>query len=295
MSEGSRSTGGAARGRHDGQSGRPSACSPGQSPCLWEAKGLPLSQVNRMAAILVTATISPRPGVPNLAVTDPAQRLEEYVAAFGAHLEVLCSGTSVLVFVENSGADLSLFSDMAREKGLQHRVEFIHTPPPDYPAEYGRGYAEFRLIDYALARSRFLTTLPDNALIWKVTGRYPLRNLVRLMATAPAHAEIYCNLRRFPMRFMDMYAFAATRCGFRALLGATLLLREDRYGIAPEIMLFGVLRALSLRPDVVVRFTLEPAIAGRRGKDGRRNDDWRQTAKRRVRAGARRLLPAVWI
>ena len=92
-----------------------------------------------------------------------------------------------------------------RRAGLQDRVELIGFFGLDHPASYGRGYGEFKLVDHAMQHSALVARLGPQVRVWKVTGRYIMRNIARLVASQPEQADLYCHCRNLPRVWLDMY------------------------------------------------------------------------------------------
>ena len=125
--------------------------------------------------LLLTATVTPPIGMPLLARTDPVQRLQDYTQALRFYLPLLGSTFDSIVLAENSASDISSLRRLAVEKGAQERVEFLSFFGLDHPPSYGRGYGEFKLVDYAMRHSQFLN---GDAYVWKCTGRYVVNSVL---------------------------------------------------------------------------------------------------------------------
>ncbi|MCQ3976716.1 MAG: hypothetical protein DPW09_25080 [Anaerolineae bacterium] len=135
--------------------------------------------------LLLSATVIPPSHVPNLVLTDPGLRLLDYERALAFYLTLIGKGVDYIVFAENSNADISRLHELVHRNGLQDRVELISFYGLDYPAEYGKGYGEFKLVDYAMSNSRLLSAEMSKAVIWKVTGRYVVKNLSEVIRQRP--------------------------------------------------------------------------------------------------------------
>ena len=70
-------------------------------------------------ALLLTATITPQAGVPNLRVTDPGQRRAEYLSSLAFAITLDPKVVTSIVFAENSGADLSDFKSLAERRSCR--------------------------------------------------------------------------------------------------------------------------------------------------------------------------------
>jgi len=222
--------------------------------------------------VLLTATITPRSAQPGLRLQDPAQRLQDYRDAFAFYAAQLAAGTiDAIVFAENSGHSLAPL----REAYTDPRIEWLVCDDLDYPSHYHRGYGEFRLIDRAMAQSRIIAAAGDDAVIWKITGRYVIENLRSVIRYAPRRFALYCKLDE---KWVEMSIMAWTKRGHARLLKDS----ADAFGtpMAPELILAPRLMATQL-PDcpIVGRFTWPPLIVGRRGTDGTPFTSWRTRLK----------------
>lgn len=251
------------------------------------------------ALILLTATITPRAGVPALARTDPAERLDDYLRALVFYLGVPDAVVDRVVFAENSAAELGPLEAEVARYGTGKDVELLSFEGVDYPVEHGRGVGETRLIETALQRSRLLNALGDDGVFWKLTGRLRYTNLERLIATAPSSCGFYADFRRYPHPWIDTRIFASTPSAFRALfLPRVHLMRQDeldRTGYtAPEERLFSELLEERARWGIVPRLRAEPAIEGFSGHD----EDYARPLRRawsRARGVIRKVFPGLWI
>lgn len=246
-------------------------------------------------AVLLTATVVPPPDARNLARRDVQLRLQDYLQGFDFYLAGLQrKAFDVLVLCENSGFDLAPFAARARAAGLADRVELIGHFGLDHPAQHGRGYGEFKLVDHAMQQSALIDALGPQALVWKVTGRYRVHNLARLIATQPLQADLYCHCRNFPSRWLDMYLMRWNRRAYEQLIrGVYRRLRQDDTPTSAEQHF----RALLDRYDgdlcIVRRFAHVPRIDGVRGFD---NSDYGAMGRKHLaRVLAQRLAPWIWI
>jgi len=132
--------------------------------------------------LLLTATISPENGQSGLLIKDPRERLLEYEKALQYYYcnfdRLRLSG---LIFVENSGFDLGLISS----KYPSGNFEWISAPRTSLEGGIHRGYGEFLMIDYAFGNSLNLNSMGPSDVVWKVSGRYVLKNLGRMIFLRP--------------------------------------------------------------------------------------------------------------
>src|SRR4051794_13584189 len=117
--------------------------------------------------MVLTASIAPKGMI--IKVTDGNTRRDQYLRAVRAILDTPDPIVEGLTFIENTGADLTPFRELASQHNpYGKKVEFIGLELNDYPREYGIGYGEFRLLDAGIAASTILT--PQHHLV-KLTGR----------------------------------------------------------------------------------------------------------------------------
>jgi len=244
----------------------------------------------RTNILLMTATVTPD-NSPELARTDPALRLEDYAQALRFYIGQLDHAIQQIVFVENSDSDISSLVALAAAMGAADRVEFIgNYGKHSYPGR-DRSYGETRLLDHAMATSRLIAAADEDAVIWKITGRYQVRNLARMVRTAPRRFDLYCDVRNRPIAWLDLRFMAWTRAGYDRLLRGI----ADRLGTDPkEPVMHRYVTGLA-DPAVIPRYRTEPLVDGVRGWDNRHYAQGRAKLKFWVRAASRRLLPFVWI
>jgi hypothetical protein len=249
----------------------------------------------------MTATIAPPPGVPNLSRTDPAERTRDYQRSLAWYLSLPREIFSRVVFVDNSCSDLSPLRELAAGAGAEDFVEFISFQGLDYPPHFDRAYGEFRLLDHAMSNSKsILSSDPDADRIWKVTGRYIVKNIGAIVDDARSDFELCANFRNWPKRWVDTYFLGWTRDGYEALVRDVYhRLKTNVPGIPQGISGEELFRSWLEQPlfrkrRIVKRFRRAPILEGIRGADGRgysSDDGW----KIRIRTFAGRYLPFIWI
>jgi hypothetical protein len=211
--------------------------------------------------LLLTATVSPRPDQPSLALVNPAERFEEYRNAMAHYVKLLNMGAiSGILFAENSGYDLTRFAALFPLA----RIEWLSIDPEVIPSGFHRGYAEFQLIDAALARSQLFQCMSPDVRIWKVSGRYIVRNLRRVVRLAPRRFDLYGSIGG---GWFEMSILAWSPRAHQQLIQGSW--KHFASAEAPELILY---RLLQSRRDpslhIVCSFVWSPVIEGRRGTDG---------------------------
>lgn len=211
--------------------------------------------------LLLTATIQPKADQPGLAIADPGERLGDYRTALEFYAGQLESGVlDAIVFIDNSGYDLTSLSGHFRSE----RIEWISFYDLDYPRDYHRGYGEFRLVDTAFSRSRTLAGLEDCDIVWKVTGRYIVKNLATVIRFAPKRVDLYCKVKK---GWAEMSLMAWSRRGYETVIRN--IWERFATGKIPELILAEKLAAVDgTLCRIVTVYHWPPFIIGRRGTNG---------------------------
>lgn len=245
--------------------------------------------------LVLTATITPPEGVINLSRVDPGIRLDDYCRAFDFYCRILAEGTIThLIFAENSGSDISRLRDLAEKHGVSGKTEFICYAGLDYPPEYGRGYGEFKLIDKVMKSSSLIEKLQTHENIWKVTGRYVLRNISTIITTRPSNADFYCHCRDFPMPWVDLFVLCWNKQAYNEFLDDIYLqLRENRLHGPSEQGFRKLIDSKNLKSNIVKRFRTIPQLEGFRGVDGHPYE--KMDLKLKMRKLANVVVPWLWI
>jgi len=244
---------------------------------------------------LLTATVTPPQGAAQLARTDPRLRLNDYAVALTFYIEQIKSGIiSGLIFADNSNSDISELRKIAKDSGIENKIEFISFFGLDYSPAFGRGYGEFKLIDYVMEHSTIVATLPSTAKIWKVTGRYILRNIREIINTAPSTVDFYCNCRNIPEHWIDLFVLCWSKNGHQSILsGIYEKLREGVIQGSAEHEFRRILDKLDTSLIVVKRFRRVPILVGIRSLDNQSYADMR--IKLMARRIAAVIFPWLWI
>lgn len=260
--------------------------------------------IGTVQILLLTATITPPSSVPNLIRTNPAIRLQDYEKALAFYMTLIDQGVDYIVLVDNSNSDSSTLQNLVKQSNVSDRVELLSFYGLDYPTAYGKGYGEFKLVDYAMANSRIINQEKSNAVIWKVTGRYVVKNLAQVINQRPTEFDIYCNFRlgltrplhKFKLlKWMDMFLMAWTYQGYNSFIRNIYKeLRADHHGEA-EIRFRELLEPAPKNLNVITRYTAIPFIDGVRGFDGQNfshgSNLWKYYSRRLTHS----LIPSMWI
>ena len=190
-----------------------------------------------------------------------------------------------IVYADNSEADLSPVQ--ALDDGRLEVLRTSRTPP-----EHGRGYGEIRIIEDAMRESTSIGHEP----VWKVSGRYVVSNIGRLVRTAPA-CDVYVNIRWWPRPWCDSYAFAFNREGYDDCFAPG---SRDDVGIRPAMRMpievalaYGLESKRRQGSRIETRFRHEPRVRGLRAKDARAYEGPKQRLKWASRTLVRHVAPRV--
>jgi hypothetical protein len=254
------------------------------------------SDLRLPAALVMTATIVPPKLMPGTARRDPELRMQDYQEAFRFYLGVDDVHIDEIIFLENSGTDLTPFRNIARQCGSQKKIRLVSTNP-DYPAENGKGYGEFFMLDNALASQ---PERSETKKFWKVTGRLIVSNISQLIASAPHTYDIYCDMRDVPWiggslggnKWMDLRFFSFTLPAYQKFL-------RGKFGSAfvLEIEFFAQLMQqwMNGNIDLVPRFTTQPLYVGFSGYSNAGYGSLAYRSKTLLRRITRRCAPGLWI
>lgn len=250
--------------------------------------------------LLMTATVTPPQNAANLARTDPQARLQDYTQALKFYLSLIHQGIDKIIFAENSNSDLTSLEEIITQKKLKDRVELLVWYGLDYPPSYSRAYGEFKLIDYVMNNSQTIRNLQENhAIIWKITGRYKVKNLTEIITRQPKDFGLYINFRNLPRAWADMYLIAWSIKGYQSYLQEVypqlkIEQKESSQGISPEELFRVLLKHKKIdEVKLVSRFNTIPIIDGIRGFDGQNYSE--AYGKLYLRRLAIHLFPWLWI
>lgn len=248
--------------------------------------------------LLMTATITPPLGVPELSRVNPALRLKDYEKALEFYLPLLNLCIDKIIFAENSNSNISSLQAIVDRYGLTQKVEFIVFYGLDYPPEYARAYGEFKLIDYAMANSQIIKNCSNRTIVWKVTGRYMIKNIPRIISRKPKDFDIYCNFRTVPKPWADMFLMAWSFHGYQSCLKGIypkLRFSNDVSSLHPEEVFIHLLDQCASQVKLRQRINPAPVIDGIRGSDSQNYLAGKNRLKTYARLAGRILLPWLWI
>ncbi len=244
-----------------------------------------------MNIALITSTISPTSGVFALKVTDPSQRLNDYKTAFRFYCNALKSGTfDYIVYVDNSGYDLSSLTGIADELGVLDRIEFISYVSDVEVESNSRFFLEIHLIDYSLKNSHLINTHSE-AMIWKITGRYLILNIESILSKWKDYYNLYINHRDYPKKVVVFYLIGFSRQAYDILFKNKKTLYQGKKD--GELILREYLDNLDNSAGLRIqhRFASIPRISGVRGFDGAKYGGVKDSIKYYIRSSLNKLIP----
>lgn len=204
--------------------------------------------------LLITSAIQPPQNVPFLRLTDPVKRKLITKAAL---LFWVAKGVKRIVVADATGRAVLSDEEVAELQSLQVETEQI-TYPQDVAGliERGKGYAEGRLIQFAMENSRILGSATH---FYKSTGKTFVRNFIDIHNMIVRHSFDGMFWKRIePHNFMQSWAdcrfYFTSRDFAREHLIAAYLRADDRiaaceYCIQQELNLAAT-TGLGLRPLV---------------------------------------------
>jgi hypothetical protein len=157
---------------------------------------------SQLYLLVMTATIVPAANA-GVKRADPRLRLEDYKQALRYWLRYDDPAAARILFLENSGADLSELQTIANEENpLGKPVEILSVPGNEIPDGTNYGYTEMLLLDEGLALSRLRR---ETTHMVKVTGRltFPAIGKAIDMAAKPFELMLDCRKLGFPRRGHD--------------------------------------------------------------------------------------------
>lgn len=234
------------------------------------------------ACLMLTATIRVKDDVVFTARKNTEERFNDYRNALRFWLSQ--ASVASLVFVENSGFDLSELVDLAKQFAGK-RVEFLSFTAPAFDGALGKGYGEMLCLEHALEHSILLAQAQH---IVKVTGRYTLANADRFLTLVKqqSHADILCDLL-LNLTWADSRIFAATPEFLRTcLFPLKQELNDSRQSNFEHVLARAVHACMANRGTwIEPPFPLE--IQGVSGSQGRA---WQMSLKEKYKLRLRHML-----
>jgi len=246
-----------------------------------------------MNILILSATIQPPANARNLKRINVTERKQDYLKAFRFYINTLRNHiVDFIIFTDNSDYDLSFLKNEIDPDILQY-VELISFNGLDYAPDKGRGFGEFKLLDYTIRHSLIIQQHGDHSNIWKITGRYQLRNIAKMISSYPTDKQFLCNCRNYPSRWCDTYVLA-WRLDFyqKHLVGVYHQLDESAGHASAESYFREYIDSMD-NSMIQKRFSHTPQLIGIRGYDNRIYEQER--LKNILRTMMNKLCPWIWI
>jgi hypothetical protein len=249
--------------------------------------------------LVMTATITPAANA-QVKRSSPRVRLEDYKRALRFWLRYPHAAAERILFLENSGADLTELRAIAKIENPQRReVEFLSLPVHEIPAGTNYGYAEMQALDEGLAASnlRLATTH-----VIKMTGRLTFPALGKALDriagihSAPFELMIDCRKLGFFRRGYDarVQLFACSHAFYdRVLRGSNREMNSADIRLL-EHLIYRKVRPFKDEPGYYLRFPCNIDPVGYFGFKNRRYDSPRTALSRSMRALLREIAPGYW-
>ena len=259
-------------------------------------KSAKLSQNGRVGVcVFLTATLTPPPSA--VSRNDPNVRLQDYIASLEYYLSLPPSIVDRVLFVDNSGSDISTIENFVRSRIDDKTVELISFDGNNHPVSYGKAYGEFKLMDFGLNHT---SLLGEDDYFWKVTGRLRVLNFSEVTTTESDY-DLWCDLYNFPLigtgrvfgnRWMDLRLFSCTKRSYGKLFAHKY---EELGPLINQNTLYDVVIKARDHMRILPRFARQPVISGISGRHSRDYDSGFQGVKTIVRSKIRTLAPCLWI
>lgn len=244
--------------------------------------------------LLMTATVAPPTDAQSLKRVDVPQRIEDYRTGIRENLRQLSAGTfDRLVFVDNSGYGTKPFQDLLEGYDKADLAELYSYNGNEAMRTRSRLYGECRLIEHALDNTRTFSR-SNISRFWKITGRYKVRNMRKIMSGVAPGYDFYVHCRSLPSEFVDFGFVGFDFARAKAVLNT--ILTGGRHDFLDEVDLYRMIKTRVFEDFAVsLRLPAVPDFSGFRGYDNASYDGLQQRAKFYFRSFVHRVFPGIWI
>jgi hypothetical protein len=251
--------------------------------------------------LVMTACVDPSAGHYHIDRADPLLRLRDYQSALRFWLGYPDPRLDRILFIENSGYPLDTLRAIAENENPQGKqVEFVALDCNWYPPTNHYGYAEMRMLDLGLERSRLRQQTTH---MIKVTGRLTFPGLSRLLDRLPQGFDFVADARRWRTPWKKhTLPFVGTQL---ILFSHDFYARhlqtqyEDMAATNHWMESYFYQRLVSVGPGTEhARLLRFPRSADPVGQPAHRGRSYRHPTQRVVnllRAGMRRIVPSWWL
>ncbi len=142
-------------------------------------------------SVVMTACINPDKNT--VSRSNPETRLKDYEHGLKFWLELQEERIKSIIFIENSGYPLETLINLSQSHNPWKReCEFISLNCNEIPSGLHYGYAEFKLLDLGLLKSKLYE---KSHVFIKATGRYSFPKISRLLNLLPEYYKIAADTR----------------------------------------------------------------------------------------------------
>jgi len=253
---------------------------------------------NKHYLIVLTACINPSNESRFSVRMDLNLRLQDYRRALRFWLLHPDPRLRNMLFIDNSGFDLSTLIDMVKKCNVLNKdIEFIQTGDNYIPDGVHYGYGELGMLDYAFTNSRLMK---NSAYMVKATGRLTFPGLPNLLDRLPEAFDFAVDCRdnslfvRAPQVFVTTQLMIfSTRFYGEHLLGIKSDLTPDLRLI--ENLLYRKLILLRGYPGAILRWPVNVPPLGHASHWNKDYGSLKNAAINFLRAHCRRLFPKWWV
>ena len=249
--------------------------------------------------LVMTATVAPPPNA-QVKRSSPQVRREDYKRALRFWLRYPHASAERILFLENSGSDLSELRAIAEtENPLSREVEFLSLPAHEIPPGTNYGYTEMQTLDQGVALSKLR---PVTTHMVKVTGRLTFPALGKALDRVAGSSSVPFEL------MIDCRKLGLFRSGYDARVQLfvcshafyDLVLRNSNREMNStgvrllEHLIFRKVIPFKGHPGYYLRFPCNIDPVGHFGFKDRRYDSPRTAVSRGMRAMLRVIAPNYW-
>jgi len=231
---------------------------------------------------------------------DPLVRLKDYEVTLNYWLNYSKLVFTGIVFIENSGFDLSSLKRIVEENNPSNiKIEFLQQQASIIPDGLNYGYSELEMIDYAFENSRIIA---QSEYIIKSTGRLYFPKLAKLIARLPDDFKIAIDSRDYEMfhvqkHYLVTTIFIVQKLFYNQGLNNAKSLMEPGYKSYIERIYFQILKPMYLNKQagIILRlpFSMNPVGFGAHWNVN--YNSWNKRLAAAVRDLIRVVLPSFWI
>lgn len=254
-------------------------------------------------ALLLTACINPKPnaaGKDMVKRRDPLVRLADYKASIKFWLNYNDPRIRGIVFVENSGYDLSSLQAFANSNNQYKRnVEFLQFPASAIPDGLHYGYSELEMIDYAFTNSQLIQS--SDSFI-KTTGRLYFPKLSKLLDKISLHCDFASDARDYSYKKISKHyvittLFVVQKEFYKKVLHNTRLKMLSIGESHIETLYYYILKPMYTKSSqkVILRFPFNVDPVGVGAHWNTSYNSFRKKSESFVRSIFRIVAPSLWI